>query len=342
MRNSSTTLRDMRSLRTFVLAFFAVALGVATQTCPTVAKSQTQTPNSTPEPKPPVEQKLEWPERYRRNHILEGVMGPALVTTALSLYLGPDAPVADFSYGNDWDRDVQSTLSIRSSGYQDAARVASDFGFYGAFLYRTFDATVMVGTRRHAWDVAWRLAAMDAMAFGLVGTVVWSSQLVYGRERPAAYYCRTDPMYQDVRPGCNPDSAASARSMISGHIGVAVAGAALTCVHHAHLPIYSRKGSLAACGAHVGFATLATIGRSTGDHHWPTDVLMGVGLGAVAGWLLPRLLHYGFDTFSVAGETAPTATSSTRAASKPPTFQMAVAPWFGEVRGGARIQGAFL
>jgi membrane-associated phospholipid phosphatase len=30
------------------------------------------------------------------------------------------------------------------------------------------------------------------------------------------------------------------------------------------------------------------------DSHWPTDVALGSTVGAVSGFLVPRLLHYGF------------------------------------------------
>ncbi len=282
---------------------------------------------------------LKWPERYRKSHVVEGILGPLLVTSALSLYFGPPPPTVDLSYGNSFDRNLQERLSIRSETYNNAAEVISDAGFYGSVLYRTFDDIVMVGLRRRSWDVAWRLAAMDAMAFGLVGSVVWTTHLFVGRQRPSSYYCATDPEYQGVKPGCDPNSDASARSMISGHVGVMVAGASLTCLHHAHLPIYERRGSLAACGAHLGAAAVASAARSLGDHHWPTDIALGTGLGLVAGWLLPRALHYGFDTYALRGQTRPS--ERARGTTTAGHFAFSASPWFEREGAGARVLGAF-
>lgn len=71
-----------------------------------------------------------------------------------------------------------------------------------------------------------------------------------------------------------------------------MAGAALTCMHHARMRIYREpKHGKAACGTHAVAAALVAVARSTRSDHWPTDMLAGAALGVVAGWVLPRLLH---------------------------------------------------
>ncbi len=49
--------------------------------------------------------------------------------------------------------------------------------------------------------------------------------------------------------------------------------------------------------SHAVMAGLTGIARATRDDHWATDIFMGTALGVVSGWLIPRLLYYGFDEF---------------------------------------------
>ena len=69
--------------------------------------------------------------------------------------------------------------------------------------------------------------------------------------------------------------------------------ATLTCVHHSHLPLYGGgAGDTVACGVMLGAALMNGFGRVVTEKHYPSDLVVGFGVGAFAGWVLPELLHY--------------------------------------------------
>src|SRR5690606_18909789 len=71
--------------------------------------------------------------------------------------------------------------------------------------------------------------------------------------------------------------------------------AGLTCTHHAHLPLYGGGwGESMACGLMIGAAAFTGYGRLQSGKHYPSDLVLGLGLGTLAGWVMPRALHYGF------------------------------------------------
>jgi hypothetical protein len=73
--------------------------------------------------------------------------------------------------------------------------------------------------------------------------------------------------------------------------------AALTCTHHSNLPLYGGGAAEElACGLSLGAAAATGYGRVVTEMHYPSDVIVGFGVGAFAGWALPELLHYSHET----------------------------------------------
>ena len=69
--------------------------------------------------------------------------------------------------------------------------------------------------------------------------------------------------------------------------------AGLTCTHHGHLPLYGGGApDMVACGVMIGAAGATGIGRLMTEKHHLSDVIVGWGMGVVAGWVLPEVLHY--------------------------------------------------
>lgn len=241
---------------------------------------------------------LEWDPALRRFRPWEYAIGPALVTEAFLVYLVAPDPDFDFAAGNRFDQSIQDAISVRSTTYRSVANVVGDIGFYGSMAYRALEDVLVVGVARDGWPVASQFVAMDTMAFGLVGAVVWTSQVFVGRQRPSAYYCAIDPAYAERFGDC--DRFGGTRSFLSGHFAAAVAGASLTCLYHRRFQIYRRpRGDAGACGATIAFAVLTGVARSTGDGHWMTDMLGGGALGFLSGWVLPRAVLFGFREPSV-------------------------------------------
>jgi hypothetical protein len=250
---------------------------------------------------------------------------------------GAPPPSLDFRGGTTFDRKIQDAIEPRSQTYRTTSDVIGGIGFGGAMAYRGFEDLVMAGAVRGGWDVAWQMMVIDSIAFGMVASVVWGLQVGVGRERPRHLFCRTDEGYRQDFPDCNPGG--SNRSFISGHLATAVTGAALTCVHHRHLGIYEPGGAKAACGIATGMAALTSVARGTSGWHWTTDLIMGAGLGVVAGWLVPRLLHYGFDRPALGSATRENATEGEGDGSA--SVKLMVAPQLGRQRGALKLVGVF-
>lgn len=292
----------------------ALALGLATST----VHAQ---PDESEPPGESEEHSLSWPESTPRVHPAEAVAAPLAVGLAFTLYLAPPSPPTDGRAITAFDRSLQERIQLdRGTGRDVIARIG-DAGFYGTFLYRAFDDLVMAGAVRGSWDVAWQLAVIDAIAFGIVGSVTWGAQALYGRQRPEYTFCEENIGADD--PRCEGGDRTN-RSLISGHFATAVAGASLTCLHHGRMRIYgNQRRGRTACVTHTLAAATVGISRSLAGSHWPTDIISGAGLGLLAGWVVPRLLHYGWDSFGFGNGQWAADGGARRSA---PRLRIAVAP----------------
>jgi membrane-associated phospholipid phosphatase len=281
----------------------------------------------------PSRGRLEWEPSIRRLRPWEFVIGPALITAAFVAYLVPPEPSLDFAGDDRFDLWLQDRLSVRSSGVRRAADVLADIGFFGSMVYRGSEDLFVVGLARNGWPVASHFIAMDTMAFGLVGAVVWGSQTFIGRQRPSAYYCERDPAYA-AEFGAQCERYGATRSFLSGHFASAVAGASLTCLYHGRFPIYRRpRAGPGACGTTIAFAVVTGISRSIGDGHWMTDILGGGALGFLAGWVLPRAVLFGFGD--------PDDDEAALSAGRASRVVVHLEPFADRASGGLRARGAF-
>ena len=84
-------------------------------------------------------------------------------------------------------------------------------------------------------------------------------------------------------------------STFSAHTSLAFAGAGLTCVENQHFEFFGRVGSPVACASALALATTTGVFRVVSNRHWMSDVITGAGVGLIAGWLMPWLMHYRHD-----------------------------------------------
>jgi len=71
--------------------------------------------------------------------------------------------------------------------------------------------------------------------------------------------------------------------------------AGLTCVHHQHLALYGGGFADALpCAFMITASLVDGVGRIVADKHYASDVVLGWGVGAFSGYVLPSALHYGF------------------------------------------------
>ncbi len=141
-------------------------------------------------------------------------------------------------------------------------------------------------------DVAGELFALDGLA--LAATSFASSLLAPSVRRPRPYYdlCLGDPAYD---PGC--DRTDRVRSMVDARITLAFTSAALTCTHHAHLPLYgARAADRSACAGAMLFATSSALLAFFADQQHPTDLLVAALIGVLSGFVLPNVVGYGFGS----------------------------------------------
>ncbi len=266
----------------------ALLTGLAFVVAPVTAAAQAdEVPDEEPEPNA-----LAWPDSARRVQWPEAVAAPVIVAGGFTMLLAGPVPETDARAMTAFDRKLQERLSLGPGRARDVFSKIGNAGYLGTFAYRAVDDLLIAGAIRGGWDVAWQLLVIDTLAFGIVGAVTFGSQLAFGRQRPRYTFCEEARGRDD--PRCDPGDRTN-RSFISGHHGVAVAGASLTCMHHARMRIYrTQRSGRAACVSHALAATMVGVSRALGDDHWPTDILLGSALGFAAGWVLPRLLHYGF------------------------------------------------
>jgi membrane-associated phospholipid phosphatase len=238
---------------------------------------------------------VEWRDEWPRFRDWQYVSTAALLGGGIALRYGADDPdQSDFS-GILFDEWVASELSVRDEPSRWALATLTDAVFYSAVAYRLLDSTLVPGLGHDAWDVSRELAMIDLQAHAVIAAVLWSAQAAVGRERPINAECDREEVAAHEKV-CEPHDEHRNRSFISGHVAVNVAIAGLTCLHHAHLPLYGGgTWDDVACGATVTLAAVSAFGRAATKNHWASDVLLGAALGFGAGYLLPAALHYGFD-----------------------------------------------
>jgi len=148
---------------------------------------------------------------------------------------------------------------------------------------------------------------------------VFGSQVFVGRQRPEYNDRCADP----AEP-C-PSGSERFRSFIAGHPATVLTAAGLTCTHHAHMPLYGGGwGDTLACGLMIGAAGFTGATRVLAAKHYPTDLMLGFGVGTFAGFILPRLLHYGFSDEGYYERPKPRAAKLNP---NPAPMLVRVAPW---------------
>ncbi len=214
----------------------------------------------------------------------------------------------------------------------DIAGTIADIGYVGSAIYRLVDSTIVPGLVWGKSDVALQMTLIDLEAFALSAFVLWNAQLAYGRERPMYRDC-PESAAQGV--GCDNQDDNRYRSFIAGHTLIATTAAGLTCVHHAHLPLYGGGfADDAACAGMIGVALFVGVTRISLRKHYPTDTLLAWGIGTLAGYVVPSALHYGFGRSRERSATA-------RRSPSPGTVRMMIVPGAGTTTTGATLAGIF-
>ena len=139
-------------------------------------------------------------------------------------------------------------------------------------------------------EVAAQMLLIDLQSFAFTGSLTLVAQLLTRRDRPYVARCGEEGTFSPC--GTKRDHT----SFPSGHTAVAMTSAMLTCSHHRRLDLLdSQVASGLLCGAAVAAAVGTGVLRIVGDRHYATDVLGGLAVGVLSGYVLPAWLHYGFS-----------------------------------------------
>jgi membrane-associated phospholipid phosphatase len=232
---------------------------------------------------------IDW--RWRRAAAWEYAATAAALGGAFALRFAAPSPAGDWRGGILFDDVVHERTAIENVHTRRTAVSVTDAMYLGAMGYRLVDSALLPGLAWGNWDTSLQMSMVDLEAFGVVAILLWGQQAFVGRERPYIHHC---PGYTEE--SCNPDSEERNRSFFAGHPAVVMTAAALTCTHHAHLPLYGDPTADAlACAVSLGAAGATGYGRIVTEMHYASDVIVGFGAGAFAGWVVPELLHYAYE-----------------------------------------------
>jgi len=243
---------------------------------------------------PPAEESaVKWDPAWPRFRPAEAVVtGAMLLPIAGALFLYPN-PDDNFHGGFLFDDAVRNALVVDSRSGRDKAATFSNLPYFGLLAFPILVDTALVTWGIHrAGDVALEMLAMDLESYAITGAISLTFQKM-GRVRPLEKGCAEDPEYSSK---CGNPTALN-QSFLSGHTSVAFTGAGLTCAHHQNLPLYGGGApDVAICVLGLAAASSTAVLRVMSDNHYSTDVLLGVGVGLVSGYVLPEWLHYRSST----------------------------------------------
>jgi membrane-associated phospholipid phosphatase len=251
--------------------------------------------------------RVEWSEDWPRVRLWEAA--DAVVLTIADTEIENYVPISQPRWRggilfDDWARRV-----FRASGpaAESTASTVSDWIYYGGTLvpFIVDDYFVTLTVHENA-DVALQMFAINMQSLGVSGLVSLAAEHGVGRTRPYTDQCGPDGVIRDGAGQVLPNHCGGSndnRSFFSGHVAAVTTMTGLTCVHHQHLPLYGGGfADLAPCLAMMGLSVTTGILRLVYDEHWATDVVTGWVMGALSGYVLPSILHYGFGGGRAVGE----------------------------------------
>jgi membrane-associated phospholipid phosphatase len=242
---------------------------------------------------------VRWQPEWRRVNLFEGL---ALIPVGAALWAietqWPALSEPNWQGGILADDFARELLRGRSPELQRTAGKLSDILFMGgAVLPILLDLGVTLGVHRQP-DLAWQMFLIDMQSLLMAGLVSLTSEHAVGRARPFVEDCTADGVVTDeqgrIYQRCG--SPSETKSFFSGHASATATVAGLTCIHHQRLPLYGGGfADLAPCLVSIAMSVTTGMGRIIADKHWTSDVMLGWSVGALSGYVLPALIHYGWS-----------------------------------------------
>lgn len=198
------------------------------------------------------------------------------------------------------DEPVREALRARTRAGRELAARISDVLLFGALAYPVaIDALVVGGFVHGDTDLAGQMSLVTIESYAAMRLLNDVTKMLVGRQRPYDRECRREAAYSSSCFGTT-----SYQSFVSGHALATFTAAFLTCTHHAYIPLYGEPWDAVACGGTLAAATATAVLRIVSDNHYLSDVVAGAALGAIAGFLVPWLLHYRHEASDVARVSA--------------------------------------
>lgn len=237
-------------------------------------------------------QKVVWNAKWRKWELGDWIFTGASAGVAIAGIVIPPSEERWLDR-NAFDTAIRNTLRPNDIDDRLIARDASDILLMLSINQVLMDTLVVTWWGHDADTVAWNMALMNIEAIAFNTSL---NQIVGGlasRERPYRVEC---DLLDDEEQRADCRGRKRYRSFYSGHTSTTFAVAGLTCMHHAHLPLYG-GGAIEALPCVASFAVAGATGalRIVADQHWTTDVLVGAAMGTFSGLAVPYFLHYGWD-----------------------------------------------
>ncbi len=233
--------------------------------------------------------RVRWNPQWTRfgvgNYIGTGVM---LAATLGSLMI---PPVEDrWLKTNSFDVGARNALLLSTESGQLTARDASDVTLLLSTNLLLVDSLVVAWWGHDAGDVAYEMVMMGVEALAFNNAINGLVSALTSRQRPYGLAaCATEDGAKQI--DCT--SSKRYRSFFSGHASTTFAVAGVTCMHHAHLPLYGGGlPEMFTCASAFGLAAATATLRVVADQHWTSDVIVGSAFGTFSGLFIPWVLHY--------------------------------------------------
>lgn len=236
-----------------------------------------------------AEDTVQWHGDWPKVGAPELVLGGGAVLGAAFMRYVPGPPHGRMHGGILFDHFCRRGLRYATDQGRAFAGNTSDVLWYAAMAWpMLLDPALALLVHRDG-EVAGQLSWIAFETLALAALISTSTENL-GRQRPRAIDCHDVPEDADY---CSAGEAN--RSFMSGHVLASFAGAGVVCAAHQSLGLYGGgAGDVAACAGALTVATSVAVLRVVSDNHWASDVIFSGGIGFVVGYILPKLLHFGF------------------------------------------------
>lgn len=292
--------RDVRPLVVVVMHCLprcvAVSLGALIAVFPTAGAADVSDP-----------QKVQWSADWPRARWWEVLDVVALTIASDEINeKWPTPTSASWKGGNFFDDWARSVFKGHSASLENAASTLGDNLYKGSVLvpYVVDNFFVALSIHRNA-DVALQMTLIDMQSLGFAGVVTLAAERLVPRERPFVADCGAGGYVRDASGAVSEQcgNGDDYKSFYSGHAAASATMAGLVCIHHQHIPLYGGGAAdVAPCIFMIGVSALTGMTRLVADCHWASDVILGWGVGAFSGYVLPAVLHYGFGRGRAVGQ----------------------------------------